>query len=229
MFGLQQYWNEWGYNPTWWFVSLILGLYALFPLLHKAVLKYGVNFCFFCFVLSFVPVQTPVLSLLTPWLFAFATGIFFARNDVFEKIKTAGLPTKASCLVFTAGLVYIRLRLLKNLGSYASSGSLTGADAFLALSVITTGFLYTCPPPLQFIRLFKAVVFIEKHSMNVFLTHTFFLIYFRDFIYAPKYPPLIFLLLLGLSLLASVIIETAKRFLLNGATRLYKRRRTDSA
>lgn len=74
---------------------------------------------------------------------------------------------------------------------------------------------------------FPSFVFCESERIEGFFS--FFPIYFRDFIYAPKYPPLIFLLLLGLSLLTSVIIETAKRFLLNGATRLYKRRRTDSA
>ena len=29
--GIQLYFGFWGYNPTWWFISLILGLYLLFP------------------------------------------------------------------------------------------------------------------------------------------------------------------------------------------------------
>lgn len=65
--------------------------------------------------------------------------------------------------------------------------------------------------------------------MNIFLVHTFFLIYFRDFVYAPKYPPLIFLLFLGLSLSASVLIEKLKRILMKGARFLYKRQPTDAA
>lgn len=229
MSGLQYFWNEWGYNPTWWFMSLILGLYALFPLLYAAIIKYGVNFLFLCFVLSFVPVSVPVLSVLSPWVFAFVTGIFFARHTIFDKIKNTGVPTKLSCFIFTAGLVYIRLRILKNLRPYSASGSLTGADVFLALSIIATGFLYTPPRNRQLTKAFNALVFIGKHSMNIFLVHTFFLIYFRDFVYAPKYPPLIFLLFLGLSLSASVLIEKLKRILMKGTRFLYKRQPTDAA
>ncbi|MCD8477030.1 MAG: hypothetical protein LRY68_03165, partial [Sulfurospirillum sp.] len=35
MLGLQMFtWVGYGYNATWWFMSLIVVLYAIFPLMH---------------------------------------------------------------------------------------------------------------------------------------------------------------------------------------------------
>lgn len=56
---------------------------------------------------------------------------------------------------------------------------------------------------------FKAVLkYLGKHSMNIWLIHTYFCYYlFRDFIYGLKYPILIFSATLILSLLSSIIVE----------------------
>lgn len=47
-----------------------------------------------------------------------------------------------------------------------------------------------------------------KHSTNIWLVHTFFCYYyFHDFIYGLKYPILIYILTLGLSVISSVVIN----------------------
>ena len=54
--------------------------------------------------------------------------------------------------------------------------------------------------------------YVGKHSMNMYLTHTFiFGYFFADFIYGFKYPVLIFLALFTTSLLLSICIEFVKR------------------
>lgn len=56
--------------------------------------------------------------------------------------------------------------------------------------------------------------FLGKHSMNIFLFHTFiFSHWLKDFIYSPKNPLLIFLLLLGVCLIISVAIEWLKKLI----------------
>ena len=53
--------------------------------------------------------------------------------------------------------------------------------------------------------------FIGKHSMNMYLMHTFIFAYFLyDFIYGFKYPVLIFGVLLLTSLLLSIVIGFLK-------------------
>ena len=60
----------------------------------------------------------------------------------------------------------------------------------------------------------SAMAFIGRHATNIFLVHTFIQWnYATDevFIYGLRYPLLIFIGLLGLSLAASIIIEQLKR------------------
>ena len=61
-------------------------------------------------------------------------------------------------------------------------------------------------------RRFTFLQYVGKHSMNMYLTHTFiFGYFFADFIYGFKYPVLIFLALFTTSLLLSICIEFVKR------------------
>lgn len=54
----------------------------------------------------------------------------------------------------------------------------------------------------------KTLMYLGKHSMNIWLIHSYFCYYlFRDFIYGLKYPLLMFVVTLCLSLLASIIVE----------------------
>lgn len=59
--------------------------------------------------------------------------------------------------------------------------------------------------------LYNALIFIGKHSMNIFLFHTFiFSHWFRDEIYASRNPLTIFLLLLSTCITVSIILEYIK-------------------
>lgn len=58
----------------------------------------------------------------------------------------------------------------------------------------------------------KILEFLGRHSMNIFLVHTFFrYIFFRDFIYGFKYFWLIVLVLFGVSLGVTMLIELLKK------------------
>lgn len=57
----------------------------------------------------------------------------------------------------------------------------------------------------------KALAFLGKHSMNIFLFHAFiFYMWFSDIIYATRNPLTIFLELLTVCLLISVVLERIK-------------------
>jgi len=73
---------------------------------------------------------------------------------------------------------------------------------FLSVAVVSL-----CPTK----RNMSALEFMGKHSMNMYLVHTFVCSYFfHDFIYGFKYPILIFAVLFAISLLLSIVIEFFK-------------------
>ena len=58
----------------------------------------------------------------------------------------------------------------------------------------------------------RALAFVGKHSMNIYLVHTFFYqILWRQYIYQFKYAGISFLLLLVSCILYSVLLETVKK------------------
>ena len=62
--------------------------------------------------------------------------------------------------------------------------------------------------------LYNALIFIGKHSMNIFLFHTFIFSYwFRNEIYASRNPLIIFLLLLAVCIAISIVLEYVKRLI----------------
>lgn len=73
-------------------------------------------------------------------------------------------------------------------------------------------FCYEFMNPIKYLN--TALGFIGKHSMNIFLIHTFIrATYFRKFIYSFKYPPVIIIVLLAISLMVSMIVELMKKYL----------------
>ena len=65
--------------------------------------------------------------------------------------------------------------------------------------------------PIKYIN--DILMYLGKHSMNIFLIHTFIRAhYLNTFTYSFKYPALIVLVLLVFSLILSIIIEAMKKY-----------------
>lgn len=187
------------YNITCWYVSLALFLYLLFPfyyrLLNKSILCFvGINLFLGC-----IPSDTLFLS--EPiWAVPFAVGMICAKTGVLDQIKSQIHQKKPSTI---AGSVVLFLG-----SAYASWNYpllFDSAFAFAIICVLLTALRFL---PSSAVKLFR---FLGKHSSNIFMTHTFFFYYFwTDFIYAPRYPILILLLLLMVCLLWSIVLEFVK-------------------
>ena len=215
MLGLSYLWNEFGYNPTWWFISLIVLLYAVFPLVYKSTNKFPeITIALSCY-LFFFPMQYHCLALICDWLLPFATGIFFAQNDLFAKIKNSKcLNKKISIFIMIILLMILRVKFLK----HSVAGASLWLDTPLSLLMIILSYLY-CKPET---KLYRSLSFIGIHSTNIFLMHTFiFSIYLSKFSYALRYPPLILVQLLIVCLAFSVILEKTKSSLKKYFTTTY--------
>ncbi len=121
---------------------------------------------------------------------------------VVQRVNSWALAVLGVSVVIAVPLLYWRaIRTIAYLNSYRIDAF---ATVFIVLAVVSlcrvTG------------RRFTAMQYVGKHSMNMYLTHTFiFGYFFHDFIYGFKFPILIFLALFATSLLLSICIEFAKR------------------
>lgn len=199
MLGLQMFtWVGYGYNATWWFMSLIVVLYAIFPLMHFLTARFGWWFLAVCAVILFVPIP-----LVNDWIFPFAVGIFLSQRNgfvwLFNWFQNKGLWGFFMLLGATLFMAWYR----QNGWLFDS----VRADTFFGILLI----LWTTKVSLFFSWIKYALEFIGIHSFNIFLFHTFiYYYYFPDFIYGFYSPLLIFLMLLGVCLLISMVIERFK-------------------
>lgn len=182
-----------GYNATWWFMSCIIILYGLFPFLAK----FCQNHCIVLLAISVVIVFFPmyIFSPIKYYLFPFSLGIACAQKKYFNIYVNNSL-TGGKILIVTVLLFCIR-----NFVPYTLL-----FDGVLSLFIIVS---------LKYINLDSTVInilsFLGKHSMNIFLFHTFiYHYYFHDFIYWTQNPILILLTLLLVCLSISTVMECLK-------------------
>ena len=196
------------YNITWWFNELILSLWLLFPLLYRLMKNKVVSVSILLFLtiipsemLSFLEFFANGLSIFT---LPFCVGIFFAQRCVCVNKLLNAMPPKwlpYSSFLLAAIVFYVRgAELFPWSPKYL-------LDIFVTLLLVISivSFVRTTNYKLRFLQ------FIGKHSMNIYLLHTFvFGYFFSDFVYGLKEPLLIFATVFVISLSLSIVIEIVK-------------------
>lgn len=205
LLGLQ--YNE-SYNITWWFNRLILSLWLLFPLLYWAM-KSKVVCVWVLILLFFNPagILSRLILLaesLPNYLVIFTMGICIAVHiDEINKIlnKVHRYVVLAVSIIATLAFLYMRNHYV--LSCFLMIKGDPFIVVFLSFAVVSICRLTH--------RKMAALAFVGKHSMNMYLVHTFVCSYFfHVFIYGFKYPILIFAVLFAISLLLSIVIEFFK-------------------
>lgn len=182
------------YNITWWFNQLIILLWLVFPVLFWMINnKY----------LRWIVLPVSMIIFRTHEL-AFVLGIYLALYQgvidvIIRKMSKRGLLVLLT--VMFVGLCVNR--------ECAMVGRMAGiyADPYIAfilacmVAIMTKKMHYLMP----------LMAYLGKHSMNMYMVHTFiFAYFFHDFIYSFQYPIFIFLALLLSSLGVSVVLEILK-------------------
>ena len=192
---------------TWWYMSLAIVLIILFPFMYQLIEKYqGIILAASILIpraLGFT--QTDLIR----YLFAYTLGLYFAKNNLLAKIKeyffrqTKGKKILLSILSVAAFLIIIKCRQ----NAWIGWKFLDFWDGFAAMYVIAFCFVYV----LNFKILNKSLEFLGKHSMNIFLIHSFYRdVFFHKFIYSFYYAWLDYAILMGISLLTSILLEKIK-------------------
>lgn len=192
-FGLLKMFGVNGYNPTWWFYSCIIVLYLLFPLLNKWLWR--VPFFVICVSLTCgLLSRIPGINVIAGYLIVFVTGMLMARMPL-------------SWLKETKIWQLLLVLVLLSAWRFAKSTFVPVADTFICAGIAIL--VYKLPLWHWLSRIFEEL---GKHSMNMFLTHTFIYYYwFKDYIYITRNPILIFLSLTISCYSLSVLIEWTKQ------------------
>lgn len=179
------------YNPTWWFYSCIIILYIFFPLLYKNVDFNVISTILGSIVVSLIPISH--LECIQWYIFAFVLGIMFATH----KSPPSNLYMPISILVL--------FMIVRNFTKYPIF-----TDCLISIAFIQ---LYRCGIICKPIK--RILSFIGKHSMNIFLFHTFiYYFWFKEYIYSYKNPIVILGILLSICLCISTGLEWIKGLLL---------------
>lgn len=189
---------------TWWYMSLAFILILIFPIITYAYKKIDIFIIPLGIILSYI--VNYIYNPLGRWLVAFLLGIYCADHYIFERLKTKKI-TKNTILnnilktifLFVGAYYLIKFRQTHNVENYF----------YITDGFIPAYFIYLSYEIISLFKIFiPALMFIGKHSMNIFLIHSFIRgIYFESWTYHFKYWWLIIFMLLTESIIVSLIIE----------------------
>lgn len=203
--GLSDLFGTATYNDTWWYLSLAIILIFITPLLSVAAIKIG---ALPILMLSFmIPLSSEWgMGRLWRYSFALSLGIFCAKTQMFERVGSRfSIDEKPMRRLFT--LIVSALLIIGFLAARQKAESIgtTWMIEALAATMICFSSGLLAKAPCRLLALFG------RHSMNIFLIHTFIYKYFfREVIASGHYFIIVFLLLATLSLLSSLLIERLK-------------------
>lgn len=201
------------YNGAWWFFTTYLILVLSSPLILGFVNRFNgswiviVSFLFYS-IAYIQRIKVPIvldnfvldrflsqLALLGTAQFPFVLGALAWRKKWYSQ--------------FIMLLSKIRLRNLILVGIILLSIVIHGIIPSLFIAVFTGVLFIFCFNALNLPAIAdRPLQYLSVHSTNIWLVHMFFyLIFFKEFIYAPKYPILIYLWLLLWCLAASKLIN----------------------
>jgi membrane-bound acyltransferase YfiQ involved in biofilm formation len=192
------------YNITWWFNQLIVCLYLCFPLLYFLLKKWQICVLTSSILLWWIPI--PIMpDVMRPWLVHFCLGIVFALNV--DSINNFLNRYNRFLLLALLILLMCFLVLARGMGFIPFFKDIR-IDAVLSVNAVLLSMMLIRNIP----HLNSLLQYLGKHSINMYLIHTF-VFYFRfdRFIYSFEYPALIFATLVCISLSVSVLLELLKK------------------
>jgi len=202
--GLAAYLDSPTLNETWWYMPLAYALIFLIPLLAFCYKKIGNMLLLASF---FVPMVLTLNSDMQRYFFVAVMGVCAAGGDWFGKLFNRKI---SAVLKWLVGIIGFVLCILIRQNAVVKDYFFDYVDAPVAFFVIC--FTVMLPATVPGIKQFLG--FVGKHSMYIFLVHTFFyMILFRGFIYQFEYVGITYALLLVTSLGYAVILDYVRMLL----------------
>lgn len=203
--GLSQFFDTPTMNMTWWYMEIAYVLIILVPFLAFLTKKVGYAMMLVAFVAPAVVNFNPDME---RYFFIAVFGVCAAYGEWPDKLLNLKCPKVLQWIVGVAAFI-LCVPIRQNFAVRENYSHLV--DAPVALLILFVGGVLLASVPV----LNKVLAFIGKHSMNIYLVHTFFyMLLWRPFIYQFEYAGVTLLLLLVTTLAYSVVLELVKGFVL---------------
>ena len=196
---------------TWWYMSLAIVLIMIFPFVHSIMEKYQ-------WVVDDASIIVPRAcgfgqsTDLFRYLLAYTLGMYFAQHDLLARIKEKFMEQNVAGKLLSLIVSLIGLAVIIKCRQNAWIGwkYLDFWDGFAAMYVIVLSYIYI----LNGKWIVKGLGFLGKHSMNIFLIHSFYRdVFFHKFTYSFYYAWLDYIVLMAISLVTSIVLEWFKKLI----------------
>lgn len=196
---------------TWWYMSLAIVLIMIFPFVHSIMEKYQ----WVVVVASIIVPRACGFGQSTDlfrYLLAYTLGMCFAQHDLLARIKEKFMEQNVAGKLLSLIVSLIGLAVIIKCRQNAWIGwkYLDFWDGFAAMYVIVISYIYI----LNGKWIVKGLGFLGKHSMNIFLIHSFYRdVFFHEFTYSFYYAWLDYIVLMAISLVTSIVLEWFKKLI----------------
>ena len=196
---------------TWWYMSLAIVLIMIFPFVHSIMEKYQ----WVVVVASIIVPRACGFGQSTDlfrYLLAYTLGMYFAQHDLLARIKEKFMEQNVAGKLLSLIVSLIGLAVIIKCRQNAWIGwkYLDFWDGFAAMYVIVISYIYI----LNGKWIVKGLGFLGKHSMNIFLIHSFYRdVFFHEFTYSFYYAWLDYIVLIAISLVTSIVLEWFKKLI----------------
>lgn len=196
---------------TWWYMSLAIVLIMIFPFVHSIMEKYQ----WIVVVASIIVPRACGFGQSTDlfrYLLAYTLGMYFAQHDLLVRIKEKFMEQNVAGKLLSLIVSLIGLAVIIKCRQNAWIGwkYLDFWDGFAAMYVIVLSYIYI----LNGKWIVKGLGFLGKHSMNIFLIHSFYRdVFFHEFTYSFYYAWLDYIVLMAISLVTSIVLEWFKKLI----------------
>ena len=196
---------------TWWYMSLAIVLIMIFPFVHSIMEKYQ----WIVVVASIIVPRACGFGQSTDlfrYLLAYTLGMYFAQHDLLARIKEKFMEQNVAGKLLSLIVSLIGLAVIIKCRQDAWIGwkYLDFWDGFAAMYVIVISYIYI----LNGKWIVKGLGFLGKHSMNIFLIHSFYRdVFFHEFTYSFYYAWLDYIVLMAISLVTSIVLEWFKKLI----------------
>ena len=196
---------------TWWYMSLAIVLIMIFPFVHSIMEKYQ----WVVVVASIIVPRACGFGQSTDlfrYLLAYTLGMYFAQHDLLARIKEKFMEQNVAGKLLSLIVSLIGLAVIIKCRQNAWIGwkYLDFWDGFAALYMIVISYIYI----LNGKWIVKGLGFLGKHSMNIFLIHSFYRdVFFHEFTYSFYYAWLDYIVLMAISLVTSIVLEWFKKLI----------------
>lgn len=196
---------------TWWYMSLAIVLIMIFPFVHSIMEKYQ----WVVVVASIIVPRACGFGQSTDlfrYLLAYTLGMYFAQHDLLARIKEKFMKQNVAGQLLSLIVSLIGLAVIIKCRQNAWIGwkYLDFWDGFAAMYMIVISYIYI----LNGKWIVKGLGFLGKHSMNIFLIHSFYRdVFFHEFTYSFYYAWLDYIVLMAISLVTSIVLEWFKKLI----------------